>query len=130
MNVGNGEELPSLVMVLDVHYLYGRNQNYDEPDFISFCVLHVNPLMKRLYMELLEDCVWDPRWFTEWTTLRFMFSSPILSKDADYIPRSAHKKYWKWSILTNHIWWIENNLGDRGKFRVVRVKHNKHECRR
>ena len=55
MSAGSGEELPSLVMVGDVNYLYGRYWNWVEGWI--FCVLHVNPLVERLHMELSEDYV-------------------------------------------------------------------------
>ena len=36
--------------------------------------------------------VWDPRWFDEWKDLQFQFSSLILSRMADCVPKNAHKE--------------------------------------
>ena len=76
------------------------------------------------------DCVWNPGWFDSLESLQFQSSCPIRSRNVAYVPKSAHKEYWDWCALCNHSWRIENNLGDRGKFRVMRVQYFKHECER
>ena len=81
-------------------------------------------------MEVLEDCVWDPRRLDGWKTFQFQFSYMIFLVLVECVTRSAHKEYWDWHALLNHSWQIENNLGDRGKFRVMRVRYFKHECER
>ena len=67
------------------------------------------------------------RWFDEWQDLQFQFPSLLLFRIKNYIPKSAHKEYWDEGMLIAHIWQIENNLGDRGKFRVIKGKH---KCKR
>ena len=65
--------------------------------------------------------VWNLGWFDPLESLQFQFPCPICFRNAAYVPKSAHKEYWDWCVLCNHSWRIENNLGDRGKFRVMRV---------
>ena len=41
------------------------------------------------------DCDRDPGWFDPLKTLQFQFLCPILCRNADYVPKSAHKEYWE-----------------------------------
>ena len=116
------------VVEVGVNCLYGKCA--DRAEGWLFYVSHDYPLMERLYMEVLEDCVWDPRRLDEWKTFQFQFSYMIFLVLVECVTRSAHKEYWDWHALLNHSWQIENNLGDRGKFRVMRVRYFKHECER
>ena len=78
------DEVNYLYDVLDEHYLYSVHWNY--VDGWIFCTSYIDPVVKYLNTELLEDYIWGPGWFLE---------------------------YWDWSVLIFHIWHINNNLGVR-----------------